>query len=225
MSKKIENGNRKEKAKHEVKVLPTKCSEVKAKIDCWYYTDGSVRLSGYLVDAETGVRHDSDFKASTKANSQNQMSEKMQFLVGRITEEYQKTVKQEASEKLSNKPFSRAYESLTDEERYDLCPGTCRVVSTKLQALGFFEHTMLPLLDTIGLNIDAVDCANILKAIMQAEKNNGHLVGSPEAVVVKVVQHAKDFNFLYSRLRDLCPQYGLPDIVLHIPSATNITGF
>lgn len=49
--------------------------------------------------------------------------------------------------------------------------------------------------------------------------------GSPETVGSKAAQHAKNFNFLYSRLCDLYPQYGLPDIVLQILSAAEIIDF
>ena len=222
MHKKIENGNRKEKAEHEVKVLPTTYPEVKAKINCQHYTDGSVSLSGYLVDAETGIRHDSDIKAATKANFKNQMSEKMQFLVGRMTQKYQKTVKQTASVKLSNKPFSQAYESLTDEERISLCPRTWPAESTRKQALSYFENKMLPLLDTIGLNVDAVDRANILEEMKKKTEKNKNYKGIPGSADTNVARHANEFNILYPHLCILRPQYGLPDIVLEIPNQTQI---
>lgn len=219
MSKKITNSNltaQKEKAKHEVEVLPTPIPDVKAKINCQYYTDGSVALSAYLIDAKTGIRHDADIKAGTKAAVIEQLPEKMQFLVGRMTQEYQKTVRQAVSVKLSSKPYSQAYESLTDEERISLCPTTWRAPSTRKHGLAYFAHTMLPLLDSIGLNIDAIDCGNILADMQKAAEQSGNFRGNPAAAYAKAAQHAKDFNFLYPRLCNLRPQYGLPDIVLQI---------
>lgn len=221
MSNKIKNDNHtKQKFKHEVKVLQTKVPGVSAKINCQYYTDGSIALSGYLIDSKTGIRHDSDIHLTTKAVVGEQLPEKMQFLAGRLTKKYQETAKKVAPMKLANKPFSQAYESLTDEERTSLCPPTWRAESTRKQGLAYFSSTMLPLLDAIGLEIDAIDRNKILEAMQRAAEKNGNFIGNPLATAGKVAQHVKDFNTLYPRLCNLRPQYGLPEVVLHVPGQT-----
>lgn len=218
--KKDKQTTQRKKDKHEVKVLSTKIPNIKVKINCQHYTDGSIALSGYLIDGKTGLRHDSDIQSTTKAAVGEQLPEKMQFLVGRLTKKYQETAKKAVSMKLINKPFSQAYESLTDEERISLCPPTWRAESTRKQGLAYFSSTMLPLLDAIGLEIDAIDRNKILEAMQRAAEKNGNFSGNPLATAGKVAQHVKDFNILYPRLCNLRPQYGLPEVVLHVPGQT-----
>lgn len=211
---------KRKKEKHETKVLLTTIPEVKAKIHNQFYTDGSVALNGYLVDSRTGIRHDTDIKATAKAATVEQLPEKEQFLVGRLTKKYQEKTKSKVPIKLKNKPFSQAYESLTDEERSSLCPATWQAESTKTKGLAYFSNTMLPLLDSYGLEIDALDRNAILETIQKLAEENGNFAGNPLATAKKVAQHIKDFDYMYPKLCCLRPQYGLPEVVLHVPNQT-----
>lgn len=207
---------RKKKTTHATKVLPTPVSGVKAKINYQSYEDGSTSLSGYLVDAKTGIRHDCDIKATTVAAVETQMREKEQFLIGRMVKAYQDVTKIKPSVELTDQPYSQAYRSLSEKEREELCLRSWRAATTKKQGLAYFATTMLPLLDSVGLEIDAIAKNEILEKMQQAAEAHGNFGGNPFATAEKVAQHARAFNWMYQILRELRPEYGLPEIVLPI---------
>ena len=210
----------KKKTTHETKIHKTSIPGVQAKINYQFYEGGSASLSGYLVDAKTGVRHDCDIKASTKVAAATQMREKEQFLIGRMVKAYQNTAKVKPSVKLTDRPYSQAFQSLSEKEKEELLPRGWEASTTQKQGLAYFATTMLPLLDSLGLEIDAIAKNEILEKMQQAAEAHGNYGGNPIATAGKVAQHAKAFNWMYKVLLELRPDYGLPEIVLPIP--TNI---
>ena len=208
----------KKKTTHETKILKTPIPGVKAKINYQSYEDGSTVLSGYLVDAKTGIRHDCDIKASTNAAVATQMREKEQLLIGRMVKAYTDTAKVKPSVNLTDRPYSQAFQSLSEKEKEELCLRSWKAETTKKQGLAYFATTMLPLLDSIGLEVDAIAKNEILEKMQQAAEEHGNYGGNPFATAGKVAQHAKAFNWMYQILLELRPEYGLPEIVLPIPA-------
>ena len=208
------------KKRHEKRLHPTAISNTSVRVNYTYYNDGSIRLSGYLVNAKNGIRLDCDIHGTAKAKSPSQLKDKEKYLIGRLTAQYQNTVKAKPSVALSEEPFSQAFDSLSNDQQLSLCPFTWNSSRTRGQGLAYFQNTMLPLLDKYGIDIDAKDLSEVIEEMKNRAAANGNSKGNPYITEQKIKQHLKDFNVLYGRLRVLCPDYALPEIEFPVPSST-----
>ena len=206
------------KKRHEKRLHPTAINNISVRVNYTYYDDGSIRLSGYLVNAKDGVRLDCDIHGTTKAKSPSHLKDKEKYLIGRLITQYQNVTKAKPSVALSEKPFSQAFDSLSEEQKLSLCPSSWTSSHTRKQGLAYFSNTMLSLLDQYGLGIDAKELSTIIEEMKKRAAKNGNSKGNPYITDQKITQHLKDFNTLYGRLRVLCPDYALPEIEFLVPS-------
>lgn len=202
--------------KTQKKRVKTKLASVDAVINCTVHADDTARISGYLVNAKTGIRLDLDIAGSTAAKTRSQIEDMEKNLVARLVATYEEQTKVKAKVSLTDKPYTQAYESLTQEEKVKLCPLTWRAETTIKQGLAYFENTMLPLLDRYGLDIDAIQAAKILEEMKQKATQSGNHKGNPLQADNKVNLHAKNFNHLYQQLRMACEDYALPEVELPV---------
>lgn len=176
--------------------------------------DGSVRLSGYLVDASAGVRHDLDIESYTTAKCASQIPVKERYLIGRLMKSYEEKVSEKPTVELTDRIYTQAFLTLTEEQRQELCPSTWRATRTRSQALSYFQKTMLPILDGFGLDVDAIRRNEIVQKIHENCAGSKNSKGNPQVSEQKVAQHLYEFNCLYSALRSACPEFALPEIEL-----------
>lgn len=209
----------KKKAGHTTKVLRTSIEGVKVKINTQHYGDGTLTIRGYLIDSRTEQKLDLDLKLKDIEGLKSQEAEKERILVERLVKAYREATKTVPTVKYTRGPYSQCYLSLSEDERAEICPNNWGE-TTRKQGLAYFKSTMLPILDRIGLDIDFDSEAEILDQMKKAAEENGNYLGNPEQTVNKITQHAKDFNMLYSEMRELCPEYGLPEIKLPVYSGS-----
>ena len=207
------------KLRHETKTFQTPLPNIRAKIHVQYYTDHSATLSGYLIDAKTTLRHDSDICGSTTVHHLEQIPSKEKHLVSRLVTKYKQKNTSKPTMVFTDKPYTSAYATLSAEDRQKLCPTTWRAQSTQDSALSYFSTTMLPLLDSYGMDIDITDCLDILSHMQSDAESHGNHLGNPELTQKTVFKHAREFNSLYRSMQALFPECNFPDMELPIPSA------
>ena len=80
---------KKNKNKRWVKNYPTTISGVELKVNfCVNHATGTTRLNGYLVDAETGIRHDADVTVSATAWTKEEIDDMVNALIARASMRY-----------------------------------------------------------------------------------------------------------------------------------------
>lgn len=197
-------------------IYPTSIPDVKAVINCTVHEDGTARLSGYLVDARTHVKLNADIKATTTAVVRSQIPDKERMLIGKMTEKYLGTAKKAAKIPQSEHPYADLYQLLSENQRKMLCPPGWHAETTIRQGLAYFTNTMLPILDSYGLNIDAIQQREILNKIKEQASSHKNSKGTPLLTGIKINQHAKDFNYMCEKMRLLFSDYALPEIELPV---------
>lgn len=208
---------KKQKASHHSCIHATTVRGIQVKINYQTYTDGSTTLRGYLVDAKTGLRHDSDIESTITAKNEEQIADMEKLLIGRLTTAYVKATVVKPTVTLTDAPYTQAFNVLSPDLYHQLFLPSWRAESTKRQALSYFRQTMLPLLDHYGLEIDAISLNEILAQMKKAAEENANHTGNPYTANETVIRHAKDFNYMYAALRNLLPEFGLPELELPVP--------
>ena len=210
---------KKKKLQHSKEIFPTVLSNIKAVINEQRYTDGSVRLSGYLADARTGIRLDQDISGNIKVRTFNQIPDKRQQLIARLTAAYQQaTASTRSTVEISSTPYTQAYDDLSPEQRLQLLSPAWRAKSTQRQALAYYVGTFLPLLDTYGLDVDAEDAHAIVADLQRIAEQHGNHAGNTYTTQRTTIRHAQQCNHMYQSMRRLVPNYPLPDIMLPVPA-------
>lgn len=176
--------------------------------------DGSVRISGYLVDAKTGIRNDLDIESYTTAKCASQVPDKEKYLIGRLMKAYKEKVTGKPTVELTDQLYTQAFLTLTEKQRQELCPVSWQAKRTRDQALSYFRKTMLPILDEYGAEIDAIQRNEIVQKIRENCLSSKNSKGNPRISEMKVARHLYEFNSLYGALRSACPEFALPEIEL-----------
>lgn len=209
---------KKEKLQHSKEIFPTVLSNIKAVINEQRYTDGSVRLSGYLADARTGIRLDQDISGNIKVRTFNQIPDKRRILIARLTASYQQATTTRPTVALSSTPYTQAYNALSPAQRQQVLSPTWRAESTRRQALAYYVGTFLPLLDTYGLALDAEDAHAIVADLQRTAEQHGNHAGNTYTTQRTTIRHAQQCNYMYQAMRRMLPDYALPDLMLPVPA-------
>lgn len=208
----------KTKKKRETRrMIDTGLKGVKATVNMVFRADGTVAISGYLTDGD-GIRADEDITYRTTATTISQVDQKVTFTVGRMVEKYNHTHRTKAKVRLTERPYSQAFQSLSESTRRALCPDSWRAESTIRHRLAHLENTMLPLLDEYGMDIEPADCLELRDKLKQKISRHGNSTGDPNYLERAVEDHIRDFNAYYPRFRAFASDYALPEI--RIPSSS-----
>ena len=209
---------KKQKRSHSQARFPTSLSGIMVVVNQQTYDDNSARLSGYLVDARTGIRLDQDICGTITAQTLDQVLDKRCVLIARLTTDYQQKNLTRPTVALSDTPYTQAYNALSPEQRQHLLAPTWRAESTCRQALSFFEHTYLPLLDQYGLDVDAADAHEIIADLQHSAEQHGNHTGNTYTAQRTTIRHVQQCDYMYAAMRRMLPDHALPDIMLPIPA-------
>lgn len=199
--------------KHYRKTLSTSLTELRVVINYQPHEGGSTRLSGYAVDAKTGLKILSCKSRQRIAKSDAQITMEEHIVIERITVDYLAMQPHKALATSVNHPYTEAFVTLTKEQKRALCPDTWQAATTRKQGLAYFSTTFLPLLDLCGLDPSAQDLQNIVTALGRKSADSKNSSGKPSDAAKMVMRHVYDCSRMYSKLRALA-DVELPDLLL-----------
>jgi len=129
--------------------------------------DGTVRVSGYLVIAQSVMRLEDIGIKVMECDTPARAETTGNYIVGRLLEKYWRTHRQAAGVYDGSTPYTSAFDSLSPAEQEQLCPTSWRSKNTIQNGLTYFRRQLLPRLDKCGRDVSGEDLQAIADELVE----------------------------------------------------------
>ena len=210
---------RKAENKRWVKNYPTTISGVKLKVNfCAHHATGTTRLNGYLVDAETGIRHDADVTVSATARTKEEIDDMVNVLIARAAMRY--ADKRSAVIPGGKGRLTEIFDGLSESERALLCPPKAQAASSRKQALSYFR-SICAKIDEAELDIRQENAEKIADLIRQMTQTSKKAQGNA-ATQNTIQRHMREVEWQLDRLVGIRPDAPIGQLMLPRSRAENV---
>ena len=191
----------------------TKNPNVLVKINYTLHADGSVRLSGYALDAKTEIRLDGAKAMTRTARSEKEIPQRETILINSILKHLPKSDGKASSPRRTETTGKMAEAFRVLEENNDAIDHNWNE-STKKHHMAFFKHNILPFLcrfENGGFTeLDRTELEEtLMSSILSSKKGNG----SFKTGRTTLNNNMRAAHIIYQRMRQIDPY--LPEIILY----------
>lgn len=187
-------------------------AKIRAHITQRPQKDGSTILYGYAINADTFVRIDGCIPHQRTAKRPEEIEATRKYLIGAIDAEYNKLFKKRETCQKTKEGFFQNVFNLVEDKSLLLSPKWSS--STADNRLSYFQRQILPRLDMYGPDICSEDLTCIRDDLIKKAATSKRGNQNANQATNSVGAYIKSGAYIYKIMRDILPDYGLPDIDL-----------